>query len=37
MIEQTQDVAEADDVRKIEPIWKAVDSLAGMFHSRLMT
>ena len=37
MIEQAQEAAESEEVRKIKPIWNQGDSLVDMFRSRFMT
>ena len=37
MIEQAQEAAESEEVRKIKPIWTEGDSLVAMFRNRFMT
>lgn len=37
MMEQAQEAAESEEVRKIKPIWKQGDSLVDMFRSRFVT
>lgn len=37
MLEQAQEAAESEDVRKIKPIWKTGESLLEMYRSRFMT
>ena len=37
MIEQAQEAAESEEVRKIKPVWTAGDSLIDMYRSRFMT
>ena len=37
MIEQAQEAAESEEVRKVMPIWNAWDSLLTMYRNRFMT
>ena len=37
MMEQAQEAAESEEVRKIKPVWKPGDSLQDMYRSRFMT
>ena len=37
MMEQAQEAAESEEVRKIQPIWTTVSSLKEMYRSRFMT
>ena len=37
MIEQAQQAAESEEVRKIQPTWTAGTSLTEMYRSRFMT
>ena len=37
MMEQTQEAAESEEVRKNRPVWKPGDSLEAMYRSRFMT
>ena len=37
MMEQAQEAAESEEVRKIKPVWKPGDSLQAMYRSRFMT
>ena len=37
MMEQAQEAAESEEVRKIKPIWNQGNSLVAMYRSRFMT